>query len=90
MVIALRRKIGHDLRSEVLALAARRDRTLGEEFLAKLKDETQREAKDSKSSEAASKRLQLAGKLLEDGQETAFFSSEVIFTDIVWPFFAPT
>jgi hypothetical protein len=68
MVIALRRKMGHDLRSEVLGIAARRDRTLGEEFLAKLKDETEREAKDSKSSEAASKRLQLAGKLLEDGQ----------------------
>lgn len=60
--------MGHDLRSEVLGIAARRNRTLGEEFLAKLKDETEREAKDSKSSEAASKRLQLAGKLLEDGQ----------------------
>ena len=68
LVIALRRKMGHDLRSEVLGIAARRNRTLGEEFLAKLKDETAREAKDSKSSEAASKRLQLAGKLLEDGQ----------------------
>ena len=68
MVIALRRKMGHDLRSEVLGIAARRNRILGEEFLAKLKDETEREAKDSKSSEAASKRLQLAGKLLEDGQ----------------------
>ncbi len=68
MVIALRRKMGHDLRSEVLGIAARRNRALGEEFLAKLKDETEREAKDSKSSEAASKRLQLAGKLLEDGQ----------------------
>ncbi len=68
MVIALRRRSGHDLRSEVLGIAARRNRTLGEEFLAKLKDETAREAKDSKSSEAASKRLQLAGKLLEDGQ----------------------
>jgi hypothetical protein len=68
LVIALRRKMGHDLRSEVLGIAARRNRTLGEEFLAKLKDETEREAKDSKSSEAASKRLQLAGKLLEDGQ----------------------
>jgi len=81
MVIALRRMSGHDLRSEVLGIAARRDRTLGEEFLAKLKDENEREAKDSKSdastrspgdswssSEAASKRLQLAGKLLDDGQ----------------------
>ncbi|HEV2829131.1 MAG TPA: hypothetical protein VGW76_16155 [Pyrinomonadaceae bacterium] len=68
MVIALRRRSGHDLRSEVLGIAARRNRILGEEFLAKLKDETEREAKDSKSSEAASKRLQLAGKLLEDGQ----------------------
>jgi hypothetical protein len=81
MVIALRRMSGHDLRSEVLGIAARRDRTFGEEFLAKLKDENEREAKDSKSdastrspgdswssSEAASKRLQLAGKLLDDGQ----------------------
>ncbi|MGI8836695.1 MAG: hypothetical protein ACR2H4_08675 [Pyrinomonadaceae bacterium] len=81
MVVALRRMSGHDLRSEVLGIAARRDRTLGEEFLAKMKDENEREAKDSKSdartrstgdswssSEAASKRLQLAGKLLDDGQ----------------------
>ena len=81
MVIALRRMSGHDLRSEVLGIAARRNRTLGEEFLAKLKDENEREAKDPKSdastrgpgdswssSEAASKRLQLAGKLLNDGQ----------------------
>jgi len=78
MVIALRRASGRDLRSEVLSLAARRDRALGEEFFAKLKNENERELEDSKSkrqssdswstSEAASKRLQVAGKLLDDGQ----------------------
>ncbi len=81
MVIALRRMSGRDLRSEVLSLAARRDRALGEEFLAKLKDETSRESRDSKSdastrntadswlvSEAAAKRFLLARKLLEDDQ----------------------
>lgn len=78
MVIALRRASGQDLRSEVLSLAARRDRALGEEFFAKLKNENEREIEDSKSkrqssdswstSEAASKRLQVAGKLLDDGQ----------------------
>lgn len=81
MVIALRRMSGRDLRSEVLSLVARRDRALGEEFLAKLKDETKRESEDSKSdanarnaadswsgSEVAAKRLQLARRLLDDGQ----------------------
>lgn len=78
MVIALRRMSGHDLRSEVLGMAARRDRALREEFFAKLKSENERETEDSKStgrpgdswsaSEAASKRLQVASKLLNDGQ----------------------
>ncbi len=81
MVIALRRSRGRDLRSAVLYRAARRDRALGEEFLKKLVEETKREADDFKNdpgprnandswlnSEAASKRLQLASKLLDDGE----------------------
>ncbi|MGZ8845480.1 MAG: hypothetical protein ACXW3C_03360 [Pyrinomonadaceae bacterium] len=78
MVIALRRSSGRDLRSEVLSLIARRDRALGEEFFTKLKKENEREKEDSKgerqfsdswsTSEAVSKRLQVAGKLLDDGQ----------------------
>jgi hypothetical protein len=78
MVMALRRMSGNDLRSEVVSIAARHDRALGEEFLAKLKSENERETGDSKSKqgpgdnwsapEAAAKRLQVAGKLLHDGQ----------------------
>ena len=49
MVIALRRSSGRDLRSEVLSLVARRDQTLGEEFLTKLKKENEREIDDSKN-----------------------------------------
>lgn len=77
MVIALRRASGQDLRYEVMSLAARRDRALSEEFFAKLTKETERETEDAKSgrsrdswstSDAVSKRLQVARKLLEDGQ----------------------
>lgn len=78
MVIALRRMSGADLRSEVLSVVARRDRSLAEEFFAKLKSDNNRETHDSKStqrprdswsiSEAASKRLQVATNLLNDGQ----------------------
>ncbi|HEX8283237.1 MAG TPA: hypothetical protein VF588_07770 [Pyrinomonadaceae bacterium] len=77
MVVALRRVSGHDLRSEVLPLAARRDGALGEEFLAKLRGDEKQETEDAKAdlsrdnwsnSEAASKRLQLARKLLDDGE----------------------
>jgi hypothetical protein len=77
MVIALRRMSGRDLRAEVLSIAARRDRALGEEFLAKLKTLNDREIEDSKgkrsndgwsTSEATSKRLQVAMSLLNDGQ----------------------
>jgi hypothetical protein len=61
-------------RAEVLRLAARRDRSLGEEFLAKLKMETQQDVTDaagrSRSNpfdapEALSQRLSLAGQLLD-------------------------
>jgi hypothetical protein len=77
MVIALRRASGQDLRYEVMSLAARRDRALSEEFFAKLTKETERETEDAKSgrsrdswstSDVASKRLQVARKLLEEGQ----------------------
>src|SRR6266571_2193256 len=75
MVIALRRAGGRDLRSEVLSVVARRDRKLAEEFLAKLNNETG--AKDSKpkgpvdnwsASDADSKRLLAASRLLNQGQ----------------------
>jgi hypothetical protein len=81
MVTALRRISGFDLRADVLGLAARRDRALGEEFLNKLKEETDRAALDAKNdsnqrdtndswstSEAVSKRLQVANKLLDQGE----------------------
>src|ERR1041384_466788 len=63
-----------DIRSEVLRLAARHDRALGEEFLAKLKVEKQQEAKDAADKapsnpfdapEAAQQRLNLARQLLD-------------------------
>jgi hypothetical protein len=78
MVIALRKMSGRDLRSEVLSLASRRDKALGEQFLAKLKSESDLEAGDTKNSrgsgnafsgaEASLKRLLVASKLLSDGQ----------------------
>ncbi|HXI26332.1 MAG TPA: hypothetical protein VNG71_20935, partial [Pyrinomonadaceae bacterium] len=61
-------------RSEVLRLAARHDRALGEEFLSKLKIEKQREATDAADKapsnpwdapEAAQQRLNLARQLLD-------------------------
>ncbi len=78
MVIALRRASGRDLRSEVLSVIARRDRTLGEELFTKLKTENERETQDSKGAgqpndswstpDAWLKRLQVASKLLDNGQ----------------------
>ena len=64
-----------DLRGEVLRLVARRDRKLGEEFLKKL-DEANAKASEEASAEArrtgpfseSSKRLQLALRLVEDGE----------------------
>lgn len=66
-----------DLRAEVLRLAAKRDRALGEEFLAKLEEANQKDAEevtrqnrsndDPSVSSAAEKRLALARRLLEDG-----------------------
>jgi hypothetical protein len=78
IVIALRKMSGHDLRFDVLSLASRRDKALGEQLLAKLKSENEREAGDAKNprstrdvvlgSESVTKRLLVAGKLLADGQ----------------------
>ncbi|MCM3870955.1 MAG: hypothetical protein ND895_09725 [Pyrinomonadaceae bacterium] len=69
-----------DLRAEVLRLAAKRDRALGEEFLARLAEANKKEAEtasdkarqnnsanDFSASPAAAKRLALARRLLEDG-----------------------
>lgn len=66
-----------DLRAEVLRLAAKRDRALGEEFLAKLDEENKKDAEeatrknreneDAFGASAAEKRLALARRLLEDG-----------------------
>jgi hypothetical protein len=81
MVIASGSTSGGDLRSEVLALAVRRDRALGEEFLAKLTKQTNREATETShdestqrtndswsTSQAASKRLLLARRLLDEDE----------------------
>ena len=74
---AFLRRRPRDLRSEVLRLAAKRDRDLGEELLKKLEEASERENKeatdrsrmDSASAPvAAAKRLQLARRLLEDGE----------------------
>lgn len=78
MVIALRKISGGDRRSEVLNLAARRDRALGNEFLAKLIEaqdqakqsgETSELASDSwTTSDETSKRLRLAHRLLDEDE----------------------
>ncbi len=70
---------GPDLRAEVLRLAARRDRALGEELLDKLKGEKERAASDASSPApslfdtpaAVKQRLQLASQLLETDVERA-------------------
>lgn len=81
-----------NIRAEVLRLAARRDRALGEEFLAKLKVEKEREAteaadKVSKSDplnapEAASQRLNLARQLLSADVERAIQFADPVLTNI--------
>ncbi|HEY6243588.1 MAG TPA: hypothetical protein VIX17_06570 [Pyrinomonadaceae bacterium] len=68
---------GPDLRTEVLRLAAKRDRKLGEEFLKILDEATQKERDEATSAArrnalndqlGASKRLQLARRLVQDGE----------------------
>jgi len=69
---------GPDLRAEVLRLAAKRDRALGEELLDKLKEARKQEAIDASSPAptnaldtpaAIGQRLRLAGQLLESDVE---------------------
>ena len=76
-----------NIRGEVLRLAARRDRALGEELLGKLKSDKQQEANDLgdlrnrqfDAPEAASQRLALARQLLDADVERALqFADPVI------------
>jgi hypothetical protein len=73
--VALRN--GPDLRSEVLRLVAKRDRKLGEEFLKALDEANQKAREDADAQKrldptgadpGAAKRLQLARRLIDDGQ----------------------
>lgn len=73
------RRGGRDMRSEVLRILSKRDRKLTEEFLVKLQESAEREAKEAAAdpirrsddqwgaSAAQSKRLQLARALLQEG-----------------------
>ncbi|HXT63118.1 MAG TPA: hypothetical protein VN696_08790, partial [Pyrinomonadaceae bacterium] len=78
------------IRAEVLRLAARRDRKLGEELLAKLKTEKQQEAADAAGrlrdfragSEAASQRLSLARQLLDTDVERALQFADPVLGSI--------
>ena len=85
MLITVRRGAGGDSRAEVLNFAARRDRALGDEFLAKLNAaaakaaeqataQTSRSINDSwNTSDRMSKRLSFANRLLNDNKaEKAF------------------
>jgi hypothetical protein len=75
MVIALKKAGSYDVRSEVLILAARRDRALGDEFIANLAEETKQAAEQLASSPdswsasvVTTKRLVVARRLLDEGQ----------------------
>jgi len=78
------------IRAEVLRLAARRDRKLGEELLAKLNVEKQQEAADAADrlrnfragSEAASQRLSLARQLLDTDVERALQFADPVLGSI--------
>jgi hypothetical protein len=67
---------GPDLRSEVLRLAAKRDRKLGEEFLKALDEAAEKEKSEAATNQrnnpdsrlGGSQRLQLARRLVEDGE----------------------
>ncbi|HSE16496.1 MAG TPA: hypothetical protein VLB46_05560 [Pyrinomonadaceae bacterium] len=71
---------GPDLRSEVLRLVAKRDRKLGEEFLKALEEAAEKERNEAAADQrrndpgarlGASQRLQLARRLVEDGEVEA-------------------
>ena len=78
------------IRNEVLRLAARRDRKLGEELLAKLNTDKQREATELADKtrnafdapEAVSQRLNLARQLLESDVERALQFADPVLTSI--------
>ena len=80
MVVARRRWEGGDSRAEVLNVAARRDQSLGDEFLAKLVAGEAKAAQSARSvndtwttSEETSKRLSFAHRLLDENEaEKAF------------------
>jgi len=67
---------GPDLRSEVLRLVAKRDRALGEELLKDLDEATEKERSEAAADQrrnqggrvGSSQRLQLARRLVEDGE----------------------
>ncbi|HKU77318.1 MAG TPA: hypothetical protein VJR02_25620 [Pyrinomonadaceae bacterium] len=66
---------GPDLRSEVLRLVAKRDRKLGEEFLKALDEAAEKEKNEAAANQrnqgnrlGGSQRLQLARRLVEDGE----------------------
>lgn len=68
---------GPDLRSEVLRLVAKRDRKLGEEFLKALDEAAEKERNEAATAQrrndpaarlGSSQRLQLARRLVEDGE----------------------
>jgi hypothetical protein len=80
-----------DLRGEVLRMAARRDRALGEEFLAKLKVEKVQEATEAadkarsdplQTSEGVRQRLNLAQQLLATDVERALQFADPALTTI--------
>ena len=80
-----------NIRGEVLRLAARRDRVLGEEFLGKLRTEQQQDASDSadrnrnnapETPEAVSQRLSLARQLLDTDVARALQFADPALTNI--------
>ncbi|PYS25543.1 MAG: hypothetical protein DMF72_01395, partial [Acidobacteria bacterium] len=80
-----------NIRGEVLRLAARRDRALGEEFLAKLRTEKQQETNDAadkarpdipQTPEAIAQRLSLAQQLLDTDVERALQFADPALTTI--------
>jgi len=96
MVIALRKIGGYDQRTEVLTLVSKRDQALAEEFLAKLAEDTKRAAEDTKNqattqtpddswttSVAATKRLLVAHRLLDEGQvDRAFEFARPVLNEV--------
>src|SRR2546423_6982494 len=83
-----------ELRREVLRLAAKRDRVLGEEFLSKFKEANERETASATkksnnplgSDEATAQRLSLAERLLEDGDaERALQIADPVLGSISMP-----